>query len=117
MIVVIALAVAGLTAFYLVRSKSGANGGEKSIAVLPFENRSPDKENACFADGVQDEILTRLARLGGLKVISSTSTQQYKSAPENLREVGRQLGVAFILEGSVQKSGQSVRVSNARYRL
>jgi TolB-like protein/predicted Zn-dependent protease len=111
MIVVIALAAAGLTAFYLVRSKSGANGGEKSIAVLPFENRSPDKENAYFADGVQDEILTRLARLGGLKVISRTSTQQYKSAPENLREVGRQLGVAFILEGSVQKSGQSVRVN------
>jgi TolB-like protein/Tfp pilus assembly protein PilF len=110
-IVVIVLAAAGLTAFYLVRSKSGANSREKSIAVLPFENRSPDKENAYFADGVQDEILTRLARLGGLKVISRTSTQQYKSTPENLREVGRQLGVAFILEGSVQKSGQSVRVN------
>jgi TolB-like protein len=110
-IVVIALAAAGLATFYLIRSKSGTNGSNKSIAVLPFENRSPEKENAYFADGVQDEILTRLARLGGLKVISRTSTQQYKSAPENLREVGRQLGVAFILEGSVQKSGQSVRVN------
>jgi TolB-like protein len=110
-IVVIALTAAGLTAFYVARSKNGANTSDKSIAVLPFENRSPDKENAYFADGVQDEILTRLARIGSLKVISRTSTQQYKSASENLREVGRQLGVAFILEGSVQKSGQSVRVN------
>jgi TolB-like protein/Tfp pilus assembly protein PilF len=111
MIVVIALAAAGLAAFYVARSKNGANTSDKSSAVLPFANRSPDKENAYFADGVQDEILTRLARIGSLKVISRTSTQQYKSASENLREVGRQLGVAFILEGSVQKSGQSVRIN------
>jgi TolB-like protein/Tfp pilus assembly protein PilF len=108
---VIIVAAAGLAAFYLWRAKTGGRAGEKSIAVLPFENRSPDKENAYFADGVQDEILTRLARLGGLKVISRTSAQQYKSTPENLREVGRQLGVAFILEGAVQKSGQTVRVN------
>ena len=84
---------------------------EKSIAVLPFENRSRDPENAYFADGIQDEILTRLAKIADLKVISRTSTQHYKSAPENLSEIARQLGVAHIVEGSVQKSGDSVRVN------
>jgi TolB-like protein/Tfp pilus assembly protein PilF len=84
---------------------------ERSIAVLPFENRSEDKANAYFADGVQDEILTRLSNIADLKVISRTSTQHYKSAPENLSEIGRQLGVAHILEGSVQKSGDGVRVN------
>src|SRR5436190_23579253 len=84
---------------------------EKSIAVLPFENLSEDKANAYFADGIQDEILTRLAKIADLKVISRTSTQHYKSAPENLSEVARQLGVAHILEGSVQKSGDAVRVN------
>src|SRR5213596_2321696 len=84
---------------------------EKSIAVLPFENRSPDPDNAYFADGIQDEILTRLSKVADLKVISRTSTQHYKSAPENLREIARQLGVAHILEGSVQKSGDAVRVN------
>src|SRR5438067_10305932 len=74
---------------------------EKSIAVLPFENRSEDKANAYFADGIQDEILTRLAKIADLKVISRTSTQHYKSAPENLSEIARQLGVAHIVEGSV----------------
>src|SRR2546423_1239271 len=111
MILVIVLATAGLAALQIIRSRNSASASDKSIAVLPFENRSGDKENAYFADGVQDEILTRLARIGDLKVISRTSTQQYKSAPENLREVGRQLGVAHILEGSVQKSGQSIRVN------
>src|SRR5215471_12151522 len=81
---------------------------EKSIAVLPFENLSSDKENAYFADGIQDEILTRLSKIADLKVISRTSTQHYKSAPENLPEIARQLGVAHILEGSVQKSGDAV---------
>jgi adenylate cyclase len=81
---------------------------EKSIAVLPFENRSRDPENAYFADGIQDEILTRLSKIADLKVISRTSTQHYKSAPTNLPEIGRQLGVAHILEGSVQKSGDIV---------
>jgi serine/threonine protein kinase/Tfp pilus assembly protein PilF len=84
---------------------------EKSIAVLPFENRSDDKANAYFADGIQDEILTLLAKIADLKVISRTSTQHYKSAPENLREIAKQLGVAHILEGSVQKSGDGVRVN------
>jgi TolB-like protein/Tfp pilus assembly protein PilF len=84
---------------------------EKSIAVLPFENRSEDKSNAYFADGIQDEILTRLAKIADLKVISHTSTQHYKSALGNLPEIARQLGVAHILEGSVQKSGDSVRVN------
>jgi TolB-like protein/Flp pilus assembly protein TadD len=84
---------------------------EKSIAVLPFENRSEDKANAYFAEGIQDEILTRLSKIADLKVISRTSTQQYKSAPENLSEIAKQLGVAHILEGSVQKSGDAVRVN------
>jgi TolB-like protein/class 3 adenylate cyclase len=84
---------------------------EKSIAVLPFENRSEDKANAYFAEGIQDEILTRLSKIADLKVISRTSTQHYKSAPENLTEIGKQLGVAHILEGSVQKSGDAVRVN------
>jgi TolB-like protein/class 3 adenylate cyclase/Tfp pilus assembly protein PilF len=84
---------------------------EKSIAVLPFENRSEDKANAYFADGIQDEILTRLSKIADLKVISRTSTQHYKSAPENLPEIAKQLSVAHILEGSVQKSGDSVRVN------
>jgi len=84
---------------------------EKSIAVLPFENRSEDKANAYFADGIKDEILTRLSKIADLKVISRTSTQHYKSTPENLPEIARQLGVAHILEGSVQKSGETVRVN------
>src|SRR5207244_5643378 len=84
---------------------------EQSIAVLRFENRSEDKANAYFADGIQDEILTRLSKIADLKVISRTSTQHYKSAPDNLREIAKQLGVAHIVEGSVQKSGESVRVN------
>ena len=84
---------------------------ERSIAVLPFDNLSSDKENAYFVEGIQDEILTRLSKIGDLKVISRTSTQHYKSTPENLRDVARQLGVAHILEGSVQKSADAVRVN------
>lgn len=84
---------------------------ERSIAVLPFENLSSDKENAYFAEGVQDEILTRLSKIANLKVISRTSTQHYQSAPKNLREIAKQLGVAHILEGSVQKSADTVRVN------
>jgi serine/threonine protein kinase/Tfp pilus assembly protein PilF len=84
---------------------------ERSIAVLPFENRSEDEANAYFAEAIQDEILTRLSKIADLKVISRTSTQHYKSAPENLAEIGKQLGVAHILEGSVQKSGDGVRVN------
>jgi serine/threonine protein kinase/Tfp pilus assembly protein PilF len=84
---------------------------EKSIAVLPFENRSRDPDNAYLADGIQDEILTRLSKIADLKVISRTSTQHYKSAPTNLPEIARELGVARILEGSVQKAGDAVRVN------
>jgi TolB-like protein/Tfp pilus assembly protein PilF len=90
---------------------TSANIPEKSIAVLPFENRSRDADNAYFADAIQDEILTRLSKIADLKVISRTSTQHYKSAPENLPEIAKQLGVAHVLEGSVQKSGDSVRVN------
>ena len=84
---------------------------EKSIAVLPFGNLSEEKANAYFADGIQDEILTRLAKISDLKVISRTSTQHYKSTPPNLREIAKQLGVAHIVEGSVQRSGDTVRVN------
>src|SRR5213075_1471919 len=84
---------------------------EKSIAVLPFENLSDDKANAYFAEGVQDEILTRLSKIAALKVISRTSTRKYKSAPDNLREVGNQLGVANLLEGSVQKIANAVHIN------
>src|SRR5438132_36726 len=84
---------------------------ERSIAVLPFENLSDDKENAYLAEGIQDEILTRLSKVGDLKVISPASTQHYKSKPENLREIAKQLGVAHVLEGNVQKSADTVRVN------
>ncbi len=92
-------------------SPNGSAIPDKSIAVLPFENLSDDKSNAYFAEGIQDEILTRLSKIAALKVISRTSTQKYKSAPDNLREVGRQLGVANLLEGSVQKIADAVHVN------
>nr|MBA2430520.1 adenylyl cyclase [Chthoniobacterales bacterium] len=110
---VLVLAVAVLL-FDRFRPKPQRDDGrttEKSIAVLPFENLSRDPENAYFATGVQDEILTRLAKVGDLKVISRTSTQQYQSRPGNLREIAQQLGVAHIVEGSVQRAGDSVRVN------
>jgi TolB-like protein/class 3 adenylate cyclase/Tfp pilus assembly protein PilF len=94
-----------------VSSNQSANIPEKSIAVLPFDNLSSDKENAYFAEGIQDEILTRLSKIAALKVISRTSTQKYKSAPDNLREIGNQLGVANILEGSVQKIANAVHIN------
>jgi TolB-like protein/Flp pilus assembly protein TadD len=84
---------------------------DKSVAVLPFQNLSNDPNNAYFADGIQEEVLTRLARIGDLKVISRTSTQGYQSEPGNLAEIAKQLGVANILEGSVQKAGNQVRVN------
>ena len=93
---------------YMVGSPPDA---PKSIAVLPFANLSRDPDNAYFADGIQDEILTRLAKISDLKVISRTSAQRYKSSPENLPEIARQLGVAHILEGSVQKTGDQVRIT------
>jgi TolB-like protein/lipopolysaccharide biosynthesis regulator YciM len=93
------------------RPSEAATVTQKSIAVLPFENLSSDKENAYFADGIQEEILTRLAKIADLKVISRTSTQQYQSKPGNLAEIAKQLGVANILEGSVQKAADQVRVN------
>jgi serine/threonine protein kinase/Tfp pilus assembly protein PilF len=110
---VVVLGMSALLLAYRSRVENAALNPafEKSIAVLPFENRSEDKANAYFADGIQDEILTRLSKIADLKVISRTSTQQYKSAQENLPEIAKQLGVAHILEGSVQKSGDSVRVN------
>ena len=107
----LAVIVAGIVMFSRNRVRSPLAAPEKSIAVLPFENLSSEKENAYFADGIQDEILTRLSKIADLKVISRTSTQHYKSAPENLPEIAKQLGVAHILEGSVQKSGDAVRVN------
>jgi TolB-like protein/Tfp pilus assembly protein PilF len=92
-------------------AQSTRTGGDKSIAVLPFANLSDDKANAFFADGMQDEILTKLSKIGALRVISRTSTQRYASAPENLAEIARQLGVANILEGTVQKAGDSVHIN------
>src|SRR5262245_995665 len=93
------------------KSISAATIPDKSIAVLPFENLSEDKANAYFADGTQNEILTKLAGIGDLKVISRTSSAKYKSKPENLKRVARELGVATVLEGSVQKAGDKVRVN------
>ena len=108
LLLVIAMLIVGRFPFY---RETGESISQKSIAVLPFENLSEDKANAYFADGIQDEILTRLSKIADLKVISRTSTQHYKSAPENLPEIARQLGVANILEGRVQKSGDAVRVN------
>src|SRR5438874_1739047 len=121
LIVIVAAVAAGVTVFRFLHSQQCMEAAKqrplavaiesKSIAVLPFENRSEDKANAYFAEGIQNEILTRLSKIADLKVISHTSTQRYKSAPENLPEIARQLGVAHILEGSVQKQGDRVRVN------
>src|SRR5713226_9544590 len=110
-LLVLAAIVAAFVFLLRRPTRSAIAIAEKSIAVLPFENLSRDPDNAYFADGIQDEILTRLSKIADLKVISRTSTQHYKSAPENLPEIARQLGVAHIVEGSVQKSGDAVRVN------
>jgi TolB-like protein/class 3 adenylate cyclase/Tfp pilus assembly protein PilF len=113
-----ALIILGAAKLFTIRTThtTGRRGpespiSEKSIAVLPFQNLSDDRSNAYFTDGIQDEILTRLSKIAALKVISRTSTQKYKSTPENLREVGQQLGVANFLEGSVQKVANAVHVN------
>src|SRR5437773_2621681 len=93
-----------------VKVEASAPALRKSIAVLPFENLSEDKANAYFADGIQEEILTRLSRIGDLKVISRTSTQRFKSLPDDIPQIAKQLGVANVLEGSVRKAGNRVRV-------
>jgi TolB-like protein/Tfp pilus assembly protein PilF len=121
LIVIVAAVAAGGTVFRLLHSQQDIKAAKqsplavaiesKSIAVLPFENLSEEKANAYFADGIQDEILVRLAKIADLKVISRTSTQHYKSAPENLRKVGKELGVAHLLEGSVQRTANRVRVN------
>src|SRR5438105_3729923 len=115
-IVVIAAAFS-IGLFFLGRFSAGnktaspAGISNKSIAVLPFDNLSRDPDNAYFCEGVQDEILTRLAKVADLKVISRTSTQHFKSTPEDLREIAKRLGVTNILEGSVQKASDQVRVN------
>src|SRR5437868_94746 len=112
LLVLAALAAGVLSFLRKGPARSLATAVEKSIAVLPFENLSEEKANAFFTEGVQDEILTHLARIADLKVISRTSVMQYKSgAPRNLREIGQQLGVAHVLEGSVQRAGNRVRVN------
>jgi TolB-like protein/Tfp pilus assembly protein PilF len=117
-IVAVAVLATALLVFQFTRSSgtkakpnSVPSASDKSIAVLPFENLSSDKENAFFAQGIQDEIITTLSRIGGLRVISRTSTARYKSVPENLPEIARELRVSNILEGSVQKSGDRVHIN------
>jgi len=107
------LACSALAAALLVTMQRNATMAipEKSIAVLPFENLSQDAENGYFADGMQDEILSHLAGISDLKVVSRTSTQKYKSHPADLKTIGTQLGVATVLEGSVQKSGDQVHIN------
>jgi len=112
--VVIVAGAISVDVFFLGRYtslKQSAESPAKSIAVLPFENLSHDPDNAYFADGIQEEILARLAKIADLKVISRTSTQHYKSSPDNLPQIAKRLGVANILEGSVQKSADKVRVN------
>jgi TolB-like protein/Tfp pilus assembly protein PilF len=104
------IAASGI-AFWIYSRQATVTPSEKSIAVLPFENLSRDPDNAYFAEGMQDEILARLSKIADLKVISRTSTQHFKSSPDNLPQIAKQLGVANILEGSVQKSGDAVRVN------
>src|SRR5213595_1363264 len=120
LIVAIAMLAASLLVFNLLRSRSNPASPPlsraldlpaKSIAVLPFENLSRDPDNAYFTEGIQDEILARLAKIADLKVISRTSTQRYKSSPDDLPQIAKQFGVANILEGSVQKSQDQVRVN------
>jgi TolB-like protein/predicted Zn-dependent protease len=112
-IAVLLLVIGGLVfqRFHSKVSPAVSSSPEKSIAVLPFENLSHDPDNAYFAEGIQEEILTRLAKIADLKVISRTSTQRYQSKPGNLAEIAKQLGVANILEGSVQKAADQVRVN------
>src|SRR4029077_15976829 len=116
--VVIVAGAISIGLFFLGRYTASPGAGarqtesfEKSIAVLPFENLSDDKANAYFATGIQDEIMTRLAKIADLKVISRTSTQQCQSKPGNPSQIAKQLGVAHVLEGSVQKVGDQVRVN------
>jgi TolB-like protein/Tfp pilus assembly protein PilF len=110
MLVATGIVISAATGFFLL-PRVAAHKVDKSIAVLPFENLSDEKENAYFADGVQDDVLTNLSKIGDLRVISRTSVMQYRGRPTNLREIGKALGVSNILEGSVRRSGNKVRVN------
>ena len=109
-LIAVGVIVSAAAGFFLL-PRASARKMDKSIAVLPFENRSDDKENAYFADGIQDDILTNLSKIGDLKVISRTSVAPYRDKKINVREIGKALGVSAILEGSVQKSGNRVHVN------
>jgi TolB-like protein/Tfp pilus assembly protein PilF len=109
-LVAIGVIVSAAAGFFLL-PRASARRVDKSIAVLPFENFSDDKENAFFADGIQDDILTNLSKIGDLKVISRTSVMPYRGKDKNVREIGKALGVSTILEGSVRKAGNRVRVN------
>src|SRR5213596_1240167 len=111
MLVVTGVIVSAIAGFFLLPRISSARKIDKSIAVLPFENLSDEKENAYFADGIQDDVLTNLSKIGDLKVISRTSVMSYRSKTSNVREIGKALGVATILEGSVRRIGNRVRVN------
>src|SRR5262247_323033 len=108
LLLVIAMLIVGRLPFY---RQTGESISQKSIAVLPFENLSEEKGNAYFAEGIKNEILTRLATVHDLKVISRTSTAKYQSKPDNLKSVAQELGVSAVLEGAVQKAGDKVRVN------
>src|SRR5213082_426823 len=103
--------VSAIAGFFLLLPRASAHKIDKSIAVLPFENLSDDKENAYFADGIQNDVLTNLSKIGDLKVISRTSVMPYRGHAPNVREIGKTLGVATILEGSVRRIGNRVRVN------
>jgi len=111
MLVVTGVIVSAIAGFFLLPRISSARKIDKSIAVLPFENLSDEKENAYFADGIQDDVLTNLSKIGDLKVISRTSVMPYRGKTSNIREIGKALGVASILEGSVRRAGNRVRVN------
>src|SRR5690348_3976055 len=111
MLLVTGVIVSAIAGFFLLPRSSSARKVDKSIAVLPFENLSDEKENAYFADGVQDDILTNLSKIGDLKVISRTSVMPYRGAKQGVRDIGKALGVSTILEGSVRRSGNRVRVN------
>src|SRR5216117_3936838 len=110
MLVATGVIISAAAGFFLLPRVS-AHKVDKSIAVLPFENLSDDKENAYFADGIQDDLLTNLSKIGDLRVISRTSVMQYRGRPTNIRDIGKALGVSNILEGSVRRSGNKVRVN------
>jgi TolB-like protein/Flp pilus assembly protein TadD len=111
MLVATGVIVSAIAGFFLLPRISSARKIDKSIAVLPFENLSDDKENAYFADGIQDDVLTNLSKIGDLKVISRTSVMPYRGKASNVREIGKALGVGAILEGSVRRIGNRVRVN------